>query len=412
MIHALHVASPAAHLLMVLALMWLMAKLGAEACHRLGLPRVVGELAAGLLLGLLASRFPGIIPDIAHLPVMELLAELGIVLLMFAVGLESTIPEMIRVGPAALRVALVGVVAPMGLGLAGSALLLPPGTSWLVGLFIGACLCATSIGITAQVLGERKALSTPEGRVIMGAAVLDDILGLLILVLVSGLVGAASTSGPFPWGSLGRTLALALGFLAVAFTVGRLATPRLFRLADRFQSEVVLLPIALAFAFLLSWLGTLAGLATIVGAYAAGLILEPATIQSLEARERHSLESLLHPLVASLSPLFFVLMGAKVDPRALVSPRALLLAGALTLLGIVGKYVSGFFAGKGLRPPVIGWGMVPRGEVGLIFVAAGSALTLQGAPLLSPEVQAGIVGALLLTTIAGPIGLGKALRPR
>jgi Kef-type K+ transport system membrane component KefB len=153
----------------------------------------------------------------------------------------------------------------------------------------------------------------------------------------------------------------------------------------------------------------MAGLATIVGAYAAGLILEPAHVRLLEEREQHSLEELVHPLVATLAPLFFVLTGARVDPMALFTPSTLLFAALLAVLGLAGKYASGYVAGGGLRAAVIGWGMVPRGEVGLIFVAVGASLQVGGRPLLSPEVQAGIVGAILLTTILGPIGLSWVL---
>lgn len=395
---------------MVIAVMLLLAKLGSELCHRLGLPGVVGELGAGLLLAVLARAFPGIVPQPARVPAMDYFAEVGIVVLMFAVGLESTVPQMVRVGLPSLRVAILGVLLPMGLGLLGSLWILPAGSSWVLGLFIGACLCATSIGITAQVLGEHRASRTPEGRVILGAAVLDDILGLLVLVFVSGLVGVSGTGAGLPLGTLARTLGLAMGFLAAAFTLGRLATPRLFQVADRFRSEQVLLPFGLGFAFLLAWLGSRAGLATIVGAYAAGLILEPAHIRHLEERELHTLEALLRPLVVSLAPLFFVLMGARVDPAALFSPWTLLLAAGLAVLGILGKFAAGFGAGGGLRPALIGWGMVPRGEVGLIFVAAGAHLALGGQPLMNAQVQAGVVGAILLTTVAGPIGLGWTLR--
>jgi Kef-type K+ transport system membrane component KefB len=392
--------------------MWLLAKLGGEACQRLRLPRVVGELGAGLVIAVLVRQFPGSIPAPASLPAMEPLAEIGIVVLMFEVGLESTIPQMLKVGLPAIRVAIVGVALPMALGFGAGQLLLPSGSSWILSLFIGACLSATSIGITAQVLGERGALKTPEGRVIIGAAVLDDIIGLLVLVTVTGLAGASASGAGMPWGSLAKTLFVALGFLALALTVGRFLTPHLFKLANRFQSEEVLLPLGLGFAFLLAGLGSLAGLATIVGAYAAGLILEPASVKSLEKRELHTLTDLVHPLVVSLSPIFFVLMGAKVDPTAFVHPRALLLMFVLALLGVAGKFLAGYAAGPGLRASIVGWGMVPRGEVGLIFVAVGSNLTLQGKPLLEPVLQAGIVGAILLTTVAGPIGLGLFLPKR
>jgi Kef-type K+ transport system membrane component KefB len=403
---ALLMHDPLAGTLMLLALLWLSAKVGGELAVRLKLPAVTGELAVGLALTALHRAWP-LFPDVAGSDGAELLGGLGVVVLMFAVGLESTVPQMLKVGAASLRVALIGVVVPMAAGLAGAWLLLPKGAPFVLDLFIGACLCATSIGISAQVLGEKGAAGSVAGRIIVGAAVVDDVLGLLVLVAVSGMVGAASGGAAGP--SLVWTLALALGFLAAALTLGRLATPRLFRLASRFRGEQVLLPLGLGFAFLLAWLGNLAGLASIVGAYAAGLILEPAHIEDLEHRERHTLEELVHPLVTVLSPLFFVLMGAKVDPVALFRPSTLGFAALLALLGVAGKYVAGYGAGKGARAAVVGWGMVPRGEVGLIFVAAGAQLQLNGVPLLSAEVQAGIIGALLLTTIAGPVGLGWVL---
>jgi Kef-type K+ transport system membrane component KefB len=407
MLAMLH-ADPVGSTLMLLAMLWLAAKLGGELAIRLGFPAVAGELVAGLGLGTLHRLLP-VIPRVAGDPSLELLGNLGIVVLMFAVGLESTVPQMVSVGGAALRVAVVGVLAPMAAGFGAAWLLLPDGTPALVALFAGACLCATSIGISAQVLRTAGAARSPEGRVIVGAAVIDDVLGLLVLVGVSGAVAAAG-AGRMEWGRLAAQLGLALGFLALALTLGRTVTPNLFRLANRFRSEQVLLPVALGFAFLLAWLGSLAGLAAIVGAYAAGLILEPAHIQILEERELCSLEQLVQPLVVVLSPLFFVLMGARLDPAALLAPRTLGFALLVGLLGVAGKLAAGLVAGQGLRGAVVGWGMVPRGEVGLIFVAAGSQLRLAGQPLLSAEVQAGIVGALLLTTVAGPLGLDWVLK--
>jgi Kef-type K+ transport system membrane component KefB len=401
---------PIGAILALLAMLWLVAKLGGELALRLHFPAVAGELAAGLVLGALARNYPWF-PAVAANPQLELLGNLGIVVLMFAVGLESTVPQMVRVGLAAMRVATLGVVVPMAAGLLAAVLLLPKGTPMLVDLFVGACLSATSIGISAQVLRQYGAAKSPEGRVIVGAAVIDDVLGLLVLGGISGAVAAAG-GGAMAWGRLAGSLALALGFLAAALTLGRLATPQLFRLATLFRGQQVLLPVAMGFAFLLAWLGSLAGLAVIVGAYAAGLILEPAHIQTLEKRELLRLEQLVQPLVVVLSPLFFVLMGARIDPAALLEPRILLFTLVLTVLGIAGKLVAGLAAGRELGRELVGWGMVPRGEVGLIFVATGSQLQLAGQPLLSTSIQAGIVGALLLTTVAGPLGLGWALRRR
>lgn len=406
---ALLVADPFASTLALLALVWLAAKAGGEIALRLKLPAVAGELSAGLALAAMHRAVPGF-PDLGGSPGAEVLANLGVIVLMFAVGLESTVPQMLKVGLASMRVAVIGVLAPMAAGLAGAWLLLPAGTPFVVDLFIGACLCATSIGISAQVLREQGAGGSPEGRVIVGAAVIDDVLGLLVLVAVSGLVTALGSGGALPWPMLGRTLALALAFLLAALTLGRLATPHIFRLASRLRSEQLLLPLGLAFAFLLAWLSNLAGLAPIVGAYAAGLILEPAHVHLLEERESRTLEELLHPLVMVLAPVFFVLVGAKVDVASLVAPSTLGFAAVLAVLGVVGKFVAGYGGGSGLRSAVLGWGMVPRGEVGLIFVAVGAQMQLGGAPLLSPAIQAGVIGALLLTTMAGPVGLALVLR--
>ena len=397
----------AASFLALLALVWLAAKLGGEVAQRLGLPSVAGELGAGLLLGALHRLLPAA-PDLAASPALDLLGQLGVLVLMFAVGLESTVPQMLRLGVNATRVAFLGVAAPMAAGGLGAWLLLPAGTPLLVDVFIGACLCATSIGISARVLKDHGAAKSKEGRIIVGAAVIDDVLGLLVLTGVTGAVAAGGRG--LPWSALVLELALALGFLLAALSLGRFATPHLFRLANRLRSDQVLLPVALGFAFLLAYLGTLAGLAAIVGAYAAGLILEPAHVQFLEERELRRLEDLVQPLVVVLAPLFFVLMGARVDSAELAAPRTLLLAAALAALGILGKRSAGYAAGRGLDPAVVGWGMVPRGEVGLIFVAAGSALELGGHPLLSQTAQAGLVGAILITTIAGPLGLGRHLR--
>ena len=405
---AVHPSDPFAPTLLLLAALWVAAKLGGELAIRLKLPAVSGELGVGLALAALRPHASWI-PDVGESPEATVLANLGVVVLMFSVGLESTVPQMLRVGFASLRVAVLGVLAPTALCLLGTRVLLPPGSPFIQDLFIAACLCATSIGISVQVLRERKAEKSMEGRIIVGAAVLDDVLGLLVLVAVSGIAVAAGSGGSLPWASLALQLGLALGFLGLALSLGRGMTPVLFQTANRLRSEELLLPLGLAFAFGLSYLGSLAGLAPIVGAYAAGLILEPASIRLLQERERRTLEEVLHPLVVVLAPLFFVQMGAKVDPQALLSPLSIKLAVVLTILGVLGKWVAGFGAGRGARPSVVGWGMVPRGEVGLIFVAIGSTLGFEGTSILPPAIKAGVVGALLLTTILGPLGLSWTL---
>jgi Kef-type K+ transport system membrane component KefB len=395
---------PALGLLLLLVLLWTSAKLGGEVAIRLRLPAVVGELLAGMALMAVHRLWPPF-PDVAAAPAAELLATLGVIILMFSVGLESTVPQMLKVGLPALRVAVVGILAPGALGLGAAWALLGSGISWVGALFVGACLCATSVGISVRVLREQGSGDSAEGRIILGAAVLDDVLGLLVLVLVAGMAQAATGGQGTPWDAVGRTLLTAVLFLGAALTVGRWATPHLFRMANRLKVEELLLPLALAFACLLAWAGGHAGLAPIVGAYAAGLILEPTHIELLEERENRRLETLVHPLVTALGPLFFVVMGARIDPRSLLQPGILGLALVLTVLGAAGKYLAGFAAGRGFDPHVIGWGMMPRGEVGLIFVATGAQLQI-----LSPEIQTAVVMAMLLTTMLGPIGLGWRLR--
>jgi Kef-type K+ transport system membrane component KefB len=409
-----------------LALLWLAAKVGGEVAVRLKLPAVAGQIAVGVVLAALPRFFvelpelPGFLGflksevfleflDVASNSQAEVLAYVGIVLLMFMVGLESSVPQMMKVGWASFRVAVAGVVGPMALGLAAAYFLLPKDTPYAVDLFIGACLCATSIGISASVLRERNASDSQAGRVVIGAAVIDDVLGLLVLVAVSGLAIASSSGGPLPLGELGKTLGLAFLFLALALTLGRWFSPKIFAIVSRFKGEEILLPFALALAFIMAFLGSLVGLATIVGAYAAGLILEDWHVEPLQAKESRTLEEMVQPVVSILAPLFFVLTGASVDTSAIFEPETLILAGVLTLVGILGKYISGYVAGGGLNSSVIGWGMVPRGEVGLIFVAVGRGIIINGEPLLSSEVQAGVLGAILMTTILGPIGLSWVL---
>lgn len=406
---AILVADPMASTLALLALLWVAAKIGGELAVRFKVPAVAGQLCIGLVLAALPKYFPSF-PSVSDSTEASAIAYIGVVILMFVVGLESSISQMLKVGWASLRVATVGVVAPMICGLLVAYWLLPASTL-AEDLFIGACLSVTSLSISIQVLRERGVSKSQSGKVIIGASIIDDILGLLVLAAVSGIAVASSVkvasdgSGGALWGQLGKALGMTMLFLVFALAVGQWVSPRIFKIASRFRSEELLLPLVLAFAFAMAYLGNLVGLATIVGACAAGLVLEHTHMVFLQERETHNLDDMLHPLVMTFAPLFFVLTGASIDVSALAQPSTLLLAGALTVAGIAGKYVCGYVAGSGLSVPVIGWGMVPRGEVGLIFVAVGRDIQINGKPFLSPEIQAGILGAILLTTILGPIGL-------
>ena len=414
MSHAMLISDPLASMLALLAMLWVAAKIGGELAVRFKLPTVAGQLIMGVALAALSEFFPSF-PNVIESHEANVLAYIGVVVLMFVVGLESSVSQVLKVGLASFRVAVMGVIAPTLLGFLGSYLLLP-NAHFAVHLFIGACLSVTSTSITMQVMREKGVSKSKSGRIIVGAAIIDDILGLLLLAAVSGIAvsstldgAAASAAGASLWRQLVKVLGLTALFIAFALMVGHWVSPRIFKLASRFRSEELLLPLALAFAFLLAYVGSLVGLAAIVGACAAGLVLEHSHVVLLQERETHTLEEMLHPLVVTFAPFFFVLTGARIEISALLQPSTLLLIIVLAIAGIAGKYLCSYVAGRGLNSPVIGWGMVPRGEVGLIFVTVGRDIKANGAPFLSPEIQAGMLGAILLATIVGPIGLSRVM---
>lgn len=388
------------------------AKLAGHLAVRLGQPAVLGELIAGVILGnavLVGIRwFEGFPQD----PGIELLAELGVVILLFEVGLESTVRDMLKVGLSSLLVALLGLATPFALGWAVGAWLLPHQSTY-VHAFLGATLTATSVGITARVLGDLGKSKTPEARIILGAAVIDDILGLVILAIVMGVVRSAERNEVLGLGSTAWILVKAVTFLFGALIIGSTLSPRLFRFASRLRGDGVLLTTALFFCFLLSYLASTIGLAMIVGAYAAGLILEHVHWRDFSDRGERQLEELIRPIATLLVPVFFVLMGMRVDLRTFARVEVLGLAAALTLAAIVGKQVCSFGAlGKGLDRLSIGIGMIPRGEVGLIFAGIGATLTLHGESIVSESTFSAIVIMVIVTTMVTPPALKWSLSPR
>lgn len=396
-------------LLAVLALIVVGAKLGAALASRLGQPAVLGELLAGLLLGNLALLGG---PDLRGLLESEsllLLAEMGAVLLLFKVGLESTPQEMMAVGGRALAVAVAGVVTPIALGF-GVGELMRPDESWLLHAFLGAMLAATSVGITARVLADAGALQTPAARIILGAAVIDDVLGLIVLAVVSGIITAAATGVALAPAAIAWIVAKAVLFLAGALLVGGLAVPRLFKGALLLPPGGVSPALALGLCLLFSYLAARAGLAPIVGAFAAGLVLEEKHAAPHVARGEKPLHDALEPLAAFLVPVFFVRMGMLVDLAAFASASVLALALALTLAAVAGKQVCGLFAPRGVSGLTIGIGMMPRGEVGLIFAGIGAQLVLAGRPVVDAGTYAAAVFMVMATTVATPPLLLWALR--
>ena len=392
-----------------LAIILAAAKLGGDLATRARQPAVLGELVAGVLLGNLGLIGITGLQGLATNPTLDALAQVGVIILLFEVGLESTVRDMLKVGATAVLVATLGVIAPFALGWWVGALLLP-GDGPYAHAFLGATLTATSVGITARVLRDLGKGATPEARVILGAAVVDDVFGLVILAVLSGLITAANGGTPMAYGIVGLIVAKAVVFLSGAIAVGLVAAPRLFGLASRLQGRGVLLATALVICFAMSWMASLIGLAAIVGAYAAGLVLEDVHYRPFTERGERPLGELLQPVGAFLVPLFFVLMGMRVDLTAFARKEVLGLAALLTVAAILGKQACalGAIGGK-LDRLTIGLGMIPRGEVGLIFANIGLGLTLAGRPVIAGTTYSAIVIMVIVTTLVTPPALRWSL---
>ena len=400
---------PIAPVVLALALILVAAKIGGDLATRIGQPSVLGELAFGVLIGNLSLvGFDGLEP-IKHDGTISMLAGLGVLILLFEVGLESTISQMMRVGLSAFMVASLGVVAPFLLGWGVSAWLMPEHSIYLH-IFIGATLCATSVGITARVFKDLNRSQSNEARVILGAAVIDDVMGLVILSAVTGLIVAADRGSAFTLGTIFWPLGKALVFLAGALILGAALTPKLFSFASRLKTSGVLLATGLAFCFVLSWLANAIELAPIVGAFAAGLILEKVHYTNFVDRGEHELEELIQPIASFLVPIFFVLMGMRTDLKSFSQPGVLGLAAALTIAAIIGKQVCSLgVIGKGVDRLTVGLGMIPRGEVGLIFANIGLGLKVGGEQIVDASSFSAIVVMVIVTTMVTPPALKWSL---
>jgi Kef-type K+ transport system membrane component KefB len=375
------------YLLAVLFALLVATKVFGLAAQRMGQPSVVGELVAGVLLG---KSLLGIL-DPAD-PVIHDLAQLGVIVLLFEIGLHTDIRSLVKVGPAAIIVAIVGVVLPFGLGYGVCIALGLPVISAVVA---GAALTATSIGISARTLSDLGQLRTPEGQIVLGAAVLDDVIGLVILSVVAGLVGGRAVTA----GGVASTIGIAVGFIVVALVLGNLFIPPFFRFVDRIEASGTLGVAALAFAFLMAALAAVAGSATIIGAFAAGLILH-------NTPQRSRIDSATTSLGHFFVPIFFAVVGAAVELDTLANSRALAIGGALIAVGIAGKVAAGFapFWFKG-RKLLIGVAMIPRGEVGLIFAQMGLATAA-----LTAQLYSAIAAMVLVTTLVTPLLLAQLVR--
>ena len=402
-------ADPVALVALGLAVILATAKVGGHLAERVGQPAVLGELLVGIVLGNLGLVGIGWLEPIKADATMDILASLGVIILLFEVGLESTVRDMLHVGGRSLVVAVLGIVVPWGLGWGVGALLLPD-RSMYVHMFLGAVLTATSVGITARVLRDLGRTQSAEARIILGAAVIDDVLGLVILAVIAGIIAAANAGTALSAADIAAVLGKAALFLVGGLWLGVRVSPRLFQASARLRGEGVLLSTALVVCFLLAWLAAAIGLAPIVGAYAAGLILEPVHYRDFTERGEHRLEELIRPIASFLVPVFFVVIGMRVDLAALGRGDVLGLAAALTVAAILGKQACGL---GGLGAPLdrwsIGLGMVPRGEVGLIFANLGLGLTVGGERIVDPPLYAAVIVMVLLTTLVSPPALKWSL---
>lgn len=370
----------------------LSAKIFGELAERWGQPPVLGELLGGVVLGF---GFVGFFNPSD--PALTLMAEFGVILLLFETGINSDLSQLLKVGPSSLAVACVGVTVPFALGYALMSVL---GYGGMQAVFVGAALTATSVGITARVLADMGKLGLPEAQIVLGAAVIDDIMGIIILSAIQGI----AVSGTLSTLSVVRTTLLSVGFLAVALWLGPKISQFLVGLIQRMKVRGILIVSAVIFAFVMALAAHAMGTALIVGAFTAGVLLA-------RTDKREDIDGALKPVADIFVPIFFVMVGAKVqlgayNPLVPANHKMILLALAMVLLAVLGKVVSGWAA----RDPAlnrfgIGVGMIPRGEVGLIFAQIGLASGIIGAPL-----YAAVVGMVVLTTFLAPPLLKRAFQ--
>jgi Kef-type K+ transport system membrane component KefB len=404
--HSAGHADPVAPVLMWIVVILIAAKLGGELFEKFGQPSVLGELIFGVIVGNLhllgITWFIPISLD-SHI---DILSRLGVIVLLFMVGLESNIKEMMKVGVPSLLVATVGVIAPFFLGFFVSKFFFPE-AAFNTHLFIGATLTATSVGITARVFKDLGKLHLPEAKIILGAAVIDDIMGLIVLAVVSGII----VTGAFSLMSVGIITLKSVAFLVGAIVIGTYTAPWVGRQISRMCVDGMKIITALIIAFIFSWAANFIGLATIVGAFAAGLILDDVHFKNCVRRNHHGeeepehhIDELIRPIAAFLVPIFFVLMGIQVKLETFANVKVLGVAAGLTIAAIIGKQVCGLVVKKTYSRLVIGLGMIPRGEVGLIFAAIG-----KGLGVVNDAVFSAIVIMVIVTTLFTPPALKIAL---
>ncbi len=344
---------------------------------------------APAILEILSGPRGGELMQVAH--TVDVFSRYGVIFLLFLVGLQTNVQEMRAVGVESFRVALVGLFLPFVLGFV---LLwgLMPSLSLDQDVFVAAALAATSIGISARVIQELKLTNGREARVILGAAVIDDILGLVLLVIVSGII----VSGGMELVNAASIIVLSGLFLVSIFTVGPAFLKTAIRLVRRLDVVEAKMFISFLFVMALAWLANFIGLATIVGAFAAGVVLHDNYFDHW-AKSRLSIHDLVAPLEAILVPIFFVLMGMQVKLESMLDPAVLLVSAGLIVAAVVGKIACGLVTDRGTNRLAVGFGMMPRGEVGLIFASIGKSLGV-----INDELFSAVVLMVMVTTMASP----------
>ena len=402
-------------ILLQIFIIFVAAHAAGELFRRLRQPVVIGELLAGVLLGPFALGWIGVpnqtLVDAFHDPeaarealhlVLDSIGELGVIVLLFTVGLETRLHDLIRVGRRASAVAVLGVILPFGLGYA---FMLLAGEGNISAMFLATAMVATSVGITARVLQELGFLEAVEARIILAAAVLDDVLGLLLLTIVTGMAGSTT----FNLGHVAIIVAQALGFVVFVVLVVRHFFERHHVVITKLHLPDPPLVLALGAMIGLAGLASLFGLAAIIGAFLAGMVFA-------EFSGRRELRERVQPIYHFLVPFFFVLTGAQVDWRVFGQGEVMGLAASVTVLAIVGKLAAGGLAGIGLKVRsllIIGVGMVPRGEVGLIVASLGLTLGVIDNRIFSVVVIMSVATTLvvppLLKWLCRPLSEASAL---
>ncbi len=390
---------PIAPILLGIVILLVAAKFGGALFEKIGQPAVLGELILGIFIGNLAY-FTGweFFGPLRNHTFVDLLARFGVIILLFEIGLETNVREIVKVGLSSFLVAVGGIIAPFILGYFTS-LYFFPDEGFIVHLFVGATLCATSIGIKARVLKDLGKLQTTEARIIMGAAVLDDIIVLFMLAVVTDIVVTGSV---IPL-HIAQTSIFSILFLVGAILMGFKLAPFLGHYTSRMKVEGWKLIAAIVFCLILSYIADLIGLATIVGAFAAGLILREVRFRDLEGVE-HGMKEVIRPASFVFVPIFFVLIGMQIKLEILGDIYVLWIAAAITMAAILGKQVCGLCAlGKGLNRLAIGVAMIPRGEVTLIFAGVGKSLGV-----ISDAVFSALIIMVIVTTLITPPALKSA----